>query len=75
MSDILSLTIVVRIASYSYRLLKYFRGYWQATKIILSNIFNNEIIPDENFPDYGMKVYEAHKIYIYSNLPCMQYLL
>ena len=25
-------------------------------KIILSNIFNNEIIPDENFPDYSMIV-------------------
>ena len=53
LSDILPSTIIVHIASYSYRLLKYFHGYWQATKIILSNIFNNEIIPDENFPDYG----------------------
>ena len=26
-------------------------------KIFLSNISNNEIIPDENFPDYGMCVY------------------
>ena len=33
--------------------LKYFRGYWETTKIFLSNISNNEIIPDENFPDYG----------------------
>ena len=23
-------------------------------KIFLSNISNNEIIPDENFPDYGI---------------------
>ena len=49
LSDIPLLTIVVHIANYSYRLLKYFHGYWQATKIILSNIFNNKIIPDENF--------------------------
>ena len=35
-------------------LLKYFRGYWQTTKIFLSNICNNEIIPDKNFPDYGI---------------------
>ena len=33
---------------------KYFHGYWQATKIILSKIFNNEIIPDKDFPDYGI---------------------
>ena len=52
LSDISSWTIVVCIANYSYRLLKYFHGYWQATKFILSNIFNNKIIPDENFPDY-----------------------
>ena len=32
-------------------------------KIILSNIFNNEIIPDENFPDYA--TYYVH-MYIYS---------
>ena len=56
LSDILSWMIVVRIANYSYRLLKYFHGYWQATKIILSNIFSNIITPDENFPDYGTKL-------------------
>ena len=56
LSDILSLMIVVRIVNYSYRLLKYFLGYWQAIKIILSNIFNNKIIPDENFPDYGTEL-------------------
>ena len=35
-------------------MLKYSRGYWETTKIFLLNIFNNEIIPDENFPDYGI---------------------
>ena len=34
-------------------LLKYFRGYWETTKNFLSNIYSNEIIPDENFPDNG----------------------
>ena len=38
-------------------LLKYFCGYWYGMKVILSNIFNNEIIPDENFPDYGSTRY------------------
>ena len=33
---------------------KYFRGYWETTKNFLLNISNNEIIPDENFPDYGI---------------------
>ena len=38
-------------------------------KIILSNIFKNEIIPDENFPDYGtrkvtpaIKIINKHKV-------------
>ena len=35
-------------------LLKYFHGYWETTKIFLSNIFSNEIIPDKNFPDYDI---------------------
>ena len=34
-------------------LLKYFCGYWETTKIFLSNIFN-EIIASENFPEYGI---------------------
>ena len=34
--------------------LKYFCGYWETTKKFLSNIFSNEITPDENFPGYGM---------------------
>ena len=34
--------------------LKYFRGYWETMKIFLLNISNNEIISDENFPDYGI---------------------
>ena len=33
---------------------KHFRGYWETTKNFLSNIFSNKIIPDENFPDYGI---------------------
>ena len=37
-------------------MLKYFCGYWETTKIILLNISNNEIILDENFPDYGRSV-------------------
>ena len=37
-------------------------------KIILLNIFNNEIIPDENFPDYGMYIYIY--IYIYIGIVC-----
>ena len=40
-------------ASYFNLLLKYFRGYWETTKIFLSSISNNEIIPDKIFPDYG----------------------
>ena len=35
-------------------LLKYFHGYWETTKIFLSNKFSNEIIPDKNFPDYDI---------------------
>ena len=42
------------IASDFNSLLKYFRGYWVTTKIFLLNIFSNEIIPDENFPDYSI---------------------
>ena len=34
--------------------LKYFRGYWEITKIFVLNIFNNKGIPNENFPEYGM---------------------
>ena len=41
-------------ASYFNSLLKYFRGYWETTKNFLSNIYNNEIIPDKNFPDYSI---------------------
>ena len=41
------------IASNFNALLKYFRGYWETTKIFLLNICGNEIIPDENLPDYG----------------------
>ena len=33
--------------------LKYFHGYWETMKIFLSNIFNNEINPNQNFPEYG----------------------
>ena len=36
-------------------LLKYFRVHWETTKIFLSNIYSNEIIPDENFPGYGTR--------------------
>ena len=32
-------------------------------KIFLSNISNNEIIPDENFTDYGIHTY-IHSFYI-----------
>ena len=42
------------IASNFNSLLKYFRVYWETTKIFLLNIYSNEIIPDKNFPDYGM---------------------
>ena len=59
LSDISSLTIVMRIASYSYRLLKYFRGYWQAMKIILLN----KMIPDENFPNYGNCITSTRPLY------------
>ena len=41
------------IASDFNSLLKYFRGYWETMEIFLSNIYSNEIISDENFPDYG----------------------
>ena len=34
-------------------------------KIILSNIYNNEIIPDENFPDYStFKDYLVNRDYL-----------
>ena len=36
-------------------------------KIILSNIFNNEIIPDKNFPDYGNFVQDPWK-FIYTKI-------
>ena len=65
LSDILSSMIVVRIVNYSYRLLKYFLRYWQAIKIILSNIFSNKIIPDENFPDHRTELMYMCK---YTNL-------
>ena len=41
---------------------------WETTKIFLSNISNNEIIPDENFPDYGSfstVTYTCHKLHMY----------
>ena len=41
------------IASDFNSLLKYFRGYWETTKKLLSNIYSNKIIPDKHFPDYG----------------------
>ena len=37
------------VASDFNSLLKYFCGYWETTKNFLSNIFSNEIIPDEKF--------------------------
>ena len=43
-----------QLASNFYSLLKYFHEYCKTTKIFLSNIFSNEIISDENFPDYGI---------------------
>ena len=46
-------------------MLKYFREYWETKKIFLSHISNNEIIPDENFPDYGILVNDkcgVHKL-------------
>ena len=43
-----------RLASDFNSLLKYFHGYWETTKTFLSNIFHNEIISDEYFPDYGI---------------------
>ena len=49
-----SFTIAIKeLANYFKSLLEYFCKYWEITKIILSNISNNEIISDENFPDYG----------------------
>ena len=33
-------------------------------KIILLNIFNDEIIPDENFPDYGKTLYCTYILHI-----------
>ena len=50
----ISITIAIKeLAKYFKSLLKYFCKYWEITKIILSNISNNEIIPDKNFPDYS----------------------
>ena len=40
--------------SYFNLLLKYFRGYWETTKNFLSSIFSKKIIPDKNFPEYGI---------------------
>ena len=34
-------------------LLKYFCGYWEATKNFLLDIFNNKIIPNKKFPEYS----------------------
>ena len=45
---------IVQLASDFNSLLKYFCGYWKATKIFLLNIFSNEIIANEKFPEYGM---------------------
>ena len=43
-----------QLASDFNSLLKYFREYCKTTKNFLSNIFSNEIISDENLPDYGI---------------------
>ena len=45
--------LALAIASDFNLLLKYFRRYWETTKIFLSNIYSNKIISDENFPYYG----------------------
>ena len=48
--------VYIHIAS---KLLKYFCGYWETTKIFISNIYSNEIIPDENFQTirYGISAF------------------
>ena len=44
---------IEQLASDFSLLLEYFRGYQVTMKIFLLNIFNNEIIANENFPKYG----------------------
>ena len=39
---------IEQLASDFNPLLKYFCGYWEATKFFLFNIFNNEIIANES---------------------------
>ena len=57
-----SITIAIKeLVNYFKSLLAYFCKHWEITKIILSNISNNKIIPDEiildeNFPDYGSSI-------------------
>ena len=38
-------------------LLIYFCGYWETTKIFLSNNFNNKVIPNKKIPEYSIIIY------------------
>ena len=44
---------IEQLASDFNLLLKYFCGYWEATKNFLLDIFNNKIIPNKKFPEYS----------------------
>ena len=53
---------IEQLASNFNSLLKYFRGYWETTKIFVLNIFKNKVIPNENFPEYGMYLWVKQPI-------------
>ena len=49
-------------------------SYWETTKIFLSNISNDEIIPDENFPDYGMSILPIVELVTLASLQCIYHI-
>ena len=53
---------IEQLASNFNLLLKYFCGYWEATKTFLLDIFNNKIIPNKKFPEYST----VHSKLVYS---------
>ena len=50
----ITMIAIERLARYFNSLSNYYRGHWEPQKNFLLNIFNNEIITNKNFPEYGI---------------------